>query len=76
MLLSHRRGSSVAPPASTTTLACSVTFSPVAPTRHVTPLATVPPPSSAVITFTTKASGTRVTAFPLVQRSAVRAMGT
>ena len=59
------------------TLASSVCVSPVALSRHVTALATVSPPSVAVLILVTKASVTSVTALPPVfHASAVSAIGT
>ena len=75
--MSHSRGFSVHPPAMTTTLASSVWVSPLPVSRHVTPVATVSLPWSAVSIFVTNASVTSVAALPPVcHRSAVRAMGT
>ena len=65
------------PPAITMTFASSLTDSPVAPTRHVTRLATVlPAPSFVVPILVANASVISVTRLPCVAHaSAVRAIG-
>src|SRR6266508_804143 len=72
-LLSHKRGDSMQPAESTTTLAVSVVRSPVIVLRQVTLLAC---PAASVWIRRAKAFGTRVIALPCrAQRSAVKAIG-
>src|ERR671916_1223550 len=77
-LLSHRRGPSTQPLAMTTTLASSVTVSPVSVSRQVTPRAVARPRRSRLNRIrVANASVTRVTARPPdAHASAVMAMGT
>jgi hypothetical protein len=76
-LLSHSRGSSVAPPASTTTCASSSKSSPVRVSRQRTPRAIVRPGSCSNSTWVTNASGRSSIGFPpRAQRSADSAIGT